>query len=63
VRQTVRLLRKTNHGQAGDVVSLQQETVKHLLEIGVAELHDGSVVEEIVEDASRDEPGQTEDSE
>jgi hypothetical protein len=63
VRQKVKLLRKTNHGQAGDVVSLQQETVKHLLEIGVAELHDESIVEEIVEDDGGDEPGEADISE
>lgn len=63
MKQKVRLLKKTNHGQAGDVVSLQQETVKHLLETGVAELHDESIVEEIVEDDGGDEPGEAEPTE
>ena len=63
MKQKVKLLQKTNHGQAGDVVSLQQETVKHLLDIGVAELQDESIVEEIVEDDGGDEPGEADISE
>ncbi len=63
------MLRKTNHGQAGDVVSLQDETATLLIALGLAELHGDEVAqvepepEEIEEDDSGDEPGQADISE
>ena len=65
----VKLLKKSNHGQAGDVVSLQDETVTLLIAMGLAELEGQPEIElpeepeETEEDDSGDEPGQAEDSE
>lgn len=65
----VKLLKKSNHGQAGDVVSLQDDTATLLIAIGLAELHGDEVAqvepepEEIEEDDSGDEPGQADISE
>ena len=63
----VKLLKKSNHGQVGDVVSLQDETATLLIGIGVAEIVGDPLVEtepeEIVEDDSGDEPGEADISE
>lgn len=67
VKLQVKLLRKSNHGQAGDVVSLQSETASLLISIGAAEIVGEPLVEtepeEIVEDDSGDEPGEADISE
>ena len=65
----MKLLKKSNHGQAGDVVSLQDETATLLIALGLAELSGEELVqsepesEEIVEDGSGNEPGQADISE
>lgn len=67
----VKLLKKSNHGQAGDVVRLQDETATLLIALGLAELEGEEVInsdpepepEETEEDDSGDEPGQADISE
>ena len=66
----VRLIKRSNHGQAGDVVSLQKETASLLVSIGAAESLDDSpaepieeVDEEVEDDDSGDESGQADGSE
>mgnify|MGYP003328317089 CR=1 FL=1 len=58
----VKLLKKSNHGQAGDVVSLQDETATLLISLGLAEIAGEPIfepeTEEIVEDDSGNESGE-----
>jgi hypothetical protein len=67
VKLQVKLLKKSNHGQAGDVVRLQDETATLLIALGLAELEGEEVIhsdpepepEETEEDDSGDESGET----
>jgi len=62
VKLEVKLLKKSNHGQAGDVVSLQDETATLLISLGLAEIAGEPIfepeTEEIVEDDSGNESGE-----